>query len=371
LQTLFIIFLSAVGIQLIYLTLFLIALSKERIEAKRLDARIEYKPVSVIVCAHDEEQNLRELIPLLLEQKHPHFEIIIVNDRSNDGTYDFLLEETKKHPQLKMVHINARPNHVNAKKYAITLGIRAAKHDWIILTDSDCRPQSSAWLQKLSEACSDNTEIVLGYSPYQKEEGLLNLFIRFETLYTALQYVSYALLGNPYMGVGRNLAYRKSLFLNNKGFGDFIDVTGGDDDLFVNSHASAKNTVVVLGEQALVNSIPKKTISSFFFLKVRHLSTGKKYRFSHRLLLGIFTLSQIVTWVVGIPLLFSFSWVLWVLAAIVLRLIILTIAVYQASIRFGHKFELWAVPLLDFVFVIYYLSTAPVALLTKKLKWRS
>jgi len=331
----------------------------------------DYKPVSVIVCAHDEEKNLRELIPLLLEQQHPEFEVIIVNDRSNDGTYDYLLEETQKHKQLKMVHIDSKPNHVNAKKYAITLAVKASRYDWVVLTDADCRPQSERWLQSMSEACSEDKEIVLGYSPYVKENGMLNLFIRFETLFTALQYVSFALMGMPYMGVGRNLAYRKSLFLNNKGFGDFIDVTGGDDDLFVNQHANKKNTAVVLGEQALMHSIPKKTVQSFFFQKVRHLSTGKKYKLSHRFLLGSFTLSQLLCWITGVSLILGFYGLPWVVAALVARILMITIAIHQASVRFGHKFEWWAVPLLDFLFVIYYLSTAPVALLTKKLRWRS
>ena len=282
-QVLFIVFLVAVGIQLIYIIVFLTALGK-----KQTGTAAELQPVSVIVCAHDEEQNLKELIPILLQQKHTSFEVIIVNDRSNDGTYDFLLEETKKEERLRMVHAATVPAHVNGKKYGITLGIKAAKYDWIVLTDADCRPNSDQWLRSISDQCKDETEIVLGYSSYLKEQGFLNLFIRFETLLTAIQYIAYAIMGNPYMGVGRNLAYRKSLFLNNKGFNGFLGVTGGDDDLFVNQHANAKNTAVSLGEESIVYSVPKRTLSEFFNQKVRHLSVGKKYRFKHILSLGIF-----------------------------------------------------------------------------------
>ncbi|HEU5290975.1 MAG TPA: glycosyltransferase [Cyclobacteriaceae bacterium] len=370
-QVLFIVFLVAVGIQLIYITVFLIAILK-----KESGVGSETQPVSVIVCAHDEEQNLRELVPILLQQKHPAFEIIIVNDRSNDGTYDFLLEETKKvethnNASLRMVHAAAVPAHVNGKKFGITLGIKAAKYDWIVLTDADCRPNSDQWLQSISAQCTGDKEIILGYSSYQKEDGLLNLFIRFETLLTAIQYVSYAILGNPYMGVGRNLAYRKSLFLNNKGFNGFLGVTGGDDDLFVNQHAHAKNTAVTLGEESIIYSVPKRTLQEFFNQKVRHLSVGKKYRFKHKLLLGVFSLTQLITWLLGLPLLFIFSGYLWVLGAFITRILLLSITTYQAARRFGHKFESWSVPLLDFLFVIYYLSTAPVALLTKKIRWRN
>jgi hypothetical protein len=223
----------------------------------------------------------------------------------------------------------------------------------------------------MSKRCVPEKEIVLGLSPYQYERGLLNLFIRFETLFTAVQYVAFALLGNPYMGVGRNLAYRKNLFLDNKGFNGFLGVTGGDDDLFVNQHATGKNTAVCMGSESLVYSIPKKTWSAFYHQKVRHLAVGKKYRFGHRFLLGIFSLSHLTVWAVAILLLLTYSGFAWVLLALLFRVILFIIAIHQAAVRFGHKFEAWSVPLLDFVFVIYYLSTAPVALLTKKLRWRN
>jgi len=366
LQTLFIIFLVAVSIQVIYFIFFLVALFK------KLDTtKAEPQPISVIVCAHDEEQNLKELIPLLLQQQHVEFEVIIVNDRSNDDTYDYLLEETKKHERLRMVQVENKPAHVNGKKYAITLGIKAARYDWILLTDADCRPHSDCWIQSMSEQCVIGKEIVLGYSPYQKEKGFLNLFIRYETLFAALQYISFAILKNPYMGVGRNLAYRKSLFLNNKGFNGFLGVTGGDDDLFVNQHANGTNTSICAGEKALVYSVPKQTWRPYFHQKVRHLSVGKKYRVKHKVLLGIFSLTHLTTWLVGIPLAFLISGFNWILGALLVRSLLVTITTHQAAARFGHKFESWSAPLLDFLFVIYYLSTAPVALLTKKLRWRN
>jgi glycosyltransferase involved in cell wall biosynthesis len=366
LYSLFIVFAAVAGIQIIYFIVFLIA-----IYSRDKDKKVAPVPVSVIVCAHDEEQNLRELIPLLLQQQYPEFEVIIVNDRSNDDTYDFLLEETKKHERLRMVHVPNKPGHINGKKYAITLGIKAAKHEWILLTDADCRPHSTSWIKTMSEKCADDKDIVLGYSPYQQKKGMLNLFIRFETVFTAIQYVSFAILGIPYMGVGRNLMYRKSLFLKNKGFDGFAELTGGDDDLFVNRYANRKNTVVSLGEQALVFSNPKSTWSQFFNQKVRHLAAGKRYKFKHKLWLAIFSLSSMASWVAGIFLLFDATWFPWASSVLIFRLFLVSFTFYEATNRFGHKFEFWAVPLLDFLFVIYYLSTAPVALLTKKQQWRN
>lgn len=365
-QTLFIIFLSAAAIQVIYFIVLLVSISK-----KRQEDTGPARSISVIVCAHDEEQNLRDLIPVLLNQQHPEFEVIIVNDRSNDGTFDFLLEETKKEPRLKMVNIDCTPAHVNGKKYGITLGIKAAKYDWVLLTDADCRPDSNQWIRTVSERATENKNFVLGYSAYQKRPGFLNLFIRFETLFTAIQYIGYALAGNPYMGVGRNLAYRKSVFLDNKGFSNFLSVTGGDDDLFVNQHATAANVAVVRGKDSLVYSFPKTSLREFYRQKVRHLSVGKKYRMKHQVLLGLFFLTHLITWFAGIPLLILSVGIIWVASALVLRTLLFSITVHQAAERFGQKFEWGAVPLLDFLFVIYYLSTAPVAFLTKKIRWKT
>lgn len=366
-QLLFIIFLSAVAIQVIYFLVLWISIVK-----KRAEQTVVARPVSVIVCAHDEEQNLRELIPLLLQQNHPEFEVIIVNDRSNDGTYDLLLAETKKEPRLKMVKVDHTPSHVNGKKFGITLGIKAAKYDWILLTDADCRPNNENWIRTVSERTADLKDFVLGYSAYEKRPGFLNLFIRFETLFTAIQYIGYALAGNPYMGVGRNLAYRKSVFLDNKGFNNFLGVTGGDDDLFVNQHATAKNTAVALGSDSLTYSFPKTTFKEFYRQKIRHLSVGKKYRVKHQFLLALFFLTHLLTWFLGIPLMIGFSAMVWmVVGALVFRTLLFSVTVHQAAARFGQKFEWATVPLLDFLFVIYYISTAPVAFVTKKIRWKT
>ena len=248
----------------------------------------------MVVCAHDEAGNLAELIPILLSQDYPEFEVIIVNDRSNDSTFDYLLEQTKLHPRLRMVNVKDTPERVNGKKYGITLGIKAATYEWILLTDADCRPAGRSWISSMSEGFSDQTQFVLGFSPYVRGPGFLNRFVRFETILTAIQYFAFGWLGNPYMGVGRNLSYRKSLFLEQKGFNNFLHVTGGDDDLFVNMYARGKNTRLQLAAESQVFSFPEKTWGAFYRQKVRHLSVGKRYRFSHRFLLGLFSVSWVV-----------------------------------------------------------------------------
>lgn len=362
------VFFVSVGIQVVFLTEFLIAFSRKR------EKRNFSPPVSVVVCAHDEEVNLRELIPLLLEQDYNEFEVIIVNDRSNDETFDLLLTETKKNNRLRMVQVTSLPDHVNGKKYALTLGIKAAKHDWILFTDADCRPEGNQWIKAMASEFADDTTFVLGYSPYLVKPGFLNFFIRFESLITAIQYIGFAILNIPYMGVGRNMAYRKSFFLKNKGFNNLIHITGGDDDLFVNQYAKAQNTTVVMGQESLAYSVPEITLKAFFKQKVRHLSVGKRYKFKHRLLLSLFIISWMLTWFAGIPLLF-FSptdyLLFFILPALAIRIIMLLITTQVAVKRLGQKFPAWPILFLDFLYSIYYISTGLVALLTKKVQWKN
>ncbi|MBX2946451.1 MAG: glycosyltransferase [Cyclobacteriaceae bacterium] len=324
-----------------------------------------------MVCAHDEEGNLRELLPKLLSQNHPHYEVVIVDDRSNDGTFDFLRETAEHDKRLRIVKVEHLPNHANGKKYGLTLGIKAAHYDIILLTDADCRPAGENWLQSMAGCFQDKTQFVLGYSPYQKLGGLLNLFIRYETIVTGIQYLSFALMGNPYMGVGRNLAYRKSLFLQNKGFNEYLGITGGDDDLFVNKHARGETTVACIDPSSITVSKPKQTWSEFVQQKIRHLSVGKYYRFKHRVVLGLFSLTHILSWFLAAVLVYLQPYFWWVPAAVVLRLFIVSGTVYSFSKRVGHKFDVWAVPLLDFLFAIYYISTGTVALVTKKVQWKN
>ena len=354
-----------VCIQVIYLLVFIVALSKKKVLAPARPL-----PVSVIVCAHDELENLNELIPALLNQDHPEFEVIIVDDRSNDSTFDFLLAETAKDHRLRMVHVNRTPPHANSKKYALTLGIKAARFEWLLFTDADCRPVGNSWIRSMSAHFNDDTNFVLGYSPYLKMKGFLNAFIRFDTLITAIQYVSFALLGNPYMGVGRNLAYRRSHFLQVKGFNNILGITGGDDDLFVNLYAKRKNTSVCIESQSQTLSKPKTTLGSFLHQKIRHLSVGRHYRFGHRLLLGLFMISWLGSWFAGIPIVFAGEYYIGG-SLIIFRIILVIITVHLAAKRFGQAFELWLIPLLDFIYAFYYLVTGLRTLVTKKIRWKN
>jgi len=356
---------SVLSIQILGFLFLLRALGKNN-----LPSAGEPRPVSVIVCAHDEEENLRELVPLLLQQDYVQFEVIVVEDRCNDGTYDYLLQATRESERLKMVRVTHKPEHINGKKFALTLGIKAARYDWVLLTDADCRPVSNLWIAQMTNRLVEPVKIVLGFSPYHKAPGLLNTFIRFESFLTGIQFMGMALVGRPYMGVGRNLAYRKEMFLTTKGFNSHLGITGGDDDLFVNQHATGENTAVSMGSSALVFSKPKETWAAFLHQKLRHLSVGRWYKLTDKIWLGAFSFSWILTWAVVLPGIFFLPFAKGLLVFFVIRMGLLIGVMHVGPKKLGGAFEAWKTPLLDFMYAFYYLVTGAKALIVKKVKWK-
>jgi len=198
----------------------------------------------------------------------------------------------KTFKSLNVVELTQEAIHISGKKYPLSIGIREAKHEVLLLTDADCVPASEHWVEKMQDGYDGNIEIVLGYGAYHKKSGLLNKLIRFETFHTALQYLSYALAGTPYMGVGRNLSYKKSLFFKSKGFSSINHIPSGDDDLFINKTATKDNTAVVIDPDAITRSIPKTTWSAWMRQKSRHYTTAKYYKPKHKFLLGLYFATQ-------------------------------------------------------------------------------
>ncbi len=252
-------------------------------------------PVSVVICAHNEEENLKSFLPQLLEQDYPLFEVVLVDDCSDDDTKWILKEFSSKYPErLKVVEIKEHIRLKHTKKFALTMGIKAAKHEHLVFTDADCQPASPLWLAEIVGAFSPEKEIVLGYSPYFKQKGFLNKLIRFETAHTAMSYLSYALKGNAYMGVGRNLAYTKSLFYKGKGFNKHMHIKSGDDDLFVNHNATNTNVNIAIHADAHIRSVPKKTWKSYYKQKARHSGASTLYKSKHKGMLATQLLSALL-----------------------------------------------------------------------------
>ena len=337
-------------------------------------------PVSVIVCAHNELENLRELLPLLNTQNYADFEVIIVNDRSTDGSEAWLNAEAQREQKLRCFHVNQQHAHVTPKKYALTTAIRQAKNEVVLLTDADCRPVGDDWIALMAGQLTADKKIVLGFSPYYKQAGFLNRLIRFETFYVAVQYLSLALAKKPYMGVGRNLLYNKQLFLENKGFYSHLNVLGGDDDLLMNEIATPANTTISLHPDSFMYSKPKTTWGEWFTQKKRHLSVGKHYRWDNKLRLGLLSGSQVLVWLFFVPALilaaFLFPqepvYLLMASSIFGLRLLVQWLVLGLNSRKLGNSVGWFAIPFFDFILFLYYIGMAIVMWLNrrKKMQWK-
>lgn len=355
------IFFTAVGIQVIYLLMLLAGVFK------KADKNQEVMPVSIVIAARNEFENLKILLPKLISQDYYDYEIIVVDDRSEDDT--MLLKDDPAYSSVKFIRIDNTPAHIQSKKYALTIGIKQAKNPVILLTDADCYPVSDQWVKAMASSYTINKKIILGYSGYISKKSFLNYFIRFETLLTGLQYLGWAGIGIPYMGVGRNLSYLKSFFQANKGYKKFQSMVGGDDDLFVNENATAANTAFAIGREALVLSEPKETWKAFFRQKLRHLSIGRFYRKRHKLLLSLFSFTQILTWVTFLLLLFSGAELYLAGLSFLIRLVVVAIVLAIVSRRFGYPYNVIGVPVLDFCYTFYYIFVGTAALFARKIRW--
>ncbi len=299
----FIAFIAIVSIQTLFYSTFIISSFLNHKQKSSSPV-----PVSVIICAKNEEKNIEKFLPSIFSQNYnSDFEVVLINDRSTDETGAIFEKYAQKYNNVKIVTVNDCENFWGNKKYALTLGIKAAKYEHLLFTDADCTPTSNNWITEMASSFSTSKQIVLGYGAYRKiKSSLLNKLIRFETLATAMQYFSYARVGNPYMGVGRNLAYTKSEFFKVNGFIKHIKTKSGDDDLFINEVANKTNTSTVLSKDGFTISEPKTTFKDWFSQKRRHISTANHYKKIDAFLLAIYYFSQLSFWLLS-PLLLTFQ----------------------------------------------------------------
>jgi poly-beta-1,6-N-acetyl-D-glucosamine synthase len=312
-----IIFLVSAAIQLFYYLYYYSAVSYYKPDGE-IKTRL---PVSVIICARNEAENLKKFLPSVLEQDYPDYEVIVVNDCSEDSSYLILGNFLLQYPHLKISTVNKDPKFTHNKKFAQFIGIKAAKNEILLFTDADCKPESDKWLDSMTSHFSDKTDFVLGYGGYMEKKGLLNKYIRYDSLSIAMQYLGMAIRGIPFMGVGRNLAYRRSLFFTNNGYGAHNHLISGDDDLFVNSNATRYNTAIEFRTGTQTRSVPSSGLKDWVMQKKRHLTTAPYYKVRDKFILIIEPVSRILLYSLFIALLcFRFNWIL-VVAVFVIRLL--------------------------------------------------
>lgn len=367
---LFLFFLLMCGIQLCY-TLFIhlrFTLYSLKKELKKAESDNYFLPVSVIICARNEEDNLSKNLPFVLEQDYPNFEVIVVNHQSSDDTMFVLKAFEEQYKNLRVIEI-AKNAHTNySKKIPLTLGIKGAKHKHLVFTDADCKPASNQWLKLIAGKYDARVEFVFGYGPYEKTEGFLNHLIRFDTAFIASNYFAFALAKMPYMGVGRNMAYMKNLFDKAHGFKSHYAIASGDDDLFVQDVSLKDNFAIQIHPDSFCYSKPKTTWKSWVSQKQRHLTTSSRYKVFHKLMLGIYPFSLLMMLISFVPLVTMMNywfWTLVIFAAVTLK----KWFVQGRNIaKLGEKTLAWWFPLMDWMYAfimpyIYYSNE-------QKSKWR-
>lgn len=324
--------------------------------------------ISVIIAARNEYENLERNLKSILEQDYPNFEVIVVNDCSWDDSQKLLEYYQEVYPQLKICKLIEQEKYPTGKKFALTIGIKAALNEYLVFTDADCQPASNQWLRGIASAFSEGKELVLGYSPYKSYSGLLNLFIRYEGAITSLFAFSSAIANNPILGIGRNLAYTKSLFFKHKGFAGHQHILSGDDDLFVNEAGTSTNVAICIEQDTFVSTEPKKSFEAWSRQKSRHVSTGKFYKPKHQVLLGSYYAGLLVFYagILG-ALIVQTDWK-WVLMVYGLKTLSQGLVFFFALKKLKQQHLVWFIPVLDLLYVFYIYLFGLKGLVTKKRK---
>lgn len=366
-KVLFYVFIVIVSIQYLYYLFIFTKFAFSKSETKNS----KNTPVSVIICAKNESENLNNFLPSILEQEHSNFEVVLINDTSSDDTLKVIEEFAQKDSRLKIVNVENNEAFWGNKKYALTLGIKAASNEILLFTDADCKPVSKHWITEMSSQITTTKTIILGYGAYNKvKNSFLNKLIRFETVYTAIQYFSFAKIGMPYMGVGRNLAYTKTDFFNANGFVNHMNVRSGDDDLFINQIANKENTSINFSEDSFTTSIAKTSFGDWYRQKRRHVSTSRHYKALHKILLSLFFSSQFLFWILAVVLLIT-TYNLQIVAFLVaIRFIIQGLIFGLSASKLREKDLIYLLPFLEVFLIIMQMVIFIHNLVTKPTYWK-
>ena len=326
--------------------------------------------ISVVICARNEHDHLKENLPFILEQDYPDFEVVVVNWASDDDSAFLLARMTDQFPNLKIVEIRENLNFFSGKKFPLSIGIKSAKNDMVIVTNADCRPVSRNWLSMMRSGFTGSVEVLLGYGAYEKQKGFMNQLIRFDTTQISFRYLSCALAGIPYMGVGRNMAYLKSLFYKNKGFISHYRITSGDDDLFINRVAKGNNTRIVLHPDSFTVSVPPQIFRHWMIQKKRQLSTLRFYRSGHRLFFGLYSISIFLFYTLFVALLGRDYNTVLIVPLFIARLIAQMIIFYKCMAKLNEKDLIWFVPFFEITMLFVHSMAFISNLFSKSNKWK-
>jgi glycosyltransferase involved in cell wall biosynthesis len=306
----------------------------------------EQKPLSIIIAAYNESENLRKNLPIILTQDYSNFELIIIDDHSTDNT-SLVLENIVS----DRIRVLKNDKGKKGKKSAISKGVKESINPYLVFIDADCVPSSKKWLQFINTSFHDNKNLVLGHGRYYCEPGFLNKIIRYESLINAIQYFSFAKIVRPFMGVGRNMAYSKDLYLQSKGFENHLDIIGGDDDLFVNENSEILHVEIMLHESSHTISFSKKKIREYFIQKRRHLQAGTKYKLKDKISLAIFGASQFIFSALFLVLLLSGFHTYWVLLIFIIKQLIQVYGFHDICKNLKDRDLIYWSPILEPIYI--------------------
>lgn len=367
------VFLLCITIQLAYTLFFFVQLFSLPDED---DASIpDPQPVTIIICAKNEAANLRNNLPAIMAQRYSNasgigmYRVIVVNDASDDDTASVLEGFKALYENLSIIHTSVQEARTfPGKKFALSKALAITDSNFLLLTDADCQPASDAWLTQMVAPLHKGTQLVAGFGAYSANGSVLNAFIRWETLHTFIQYGGYALSGRPYMAVGRNLACTKAAMLKAQQSAAWAQLPSGDDDLLINAIANGKNMAIVATPSSITISPAKATWADWLKQKQRHVSTGKYYKTSTKLLLGMYALTHSVVWLSFLVLLLTPMWQL-ALVVMAVRLIINIIIQQRACRLTGQQHYILLFILADIGWMIYNFVLSPYILLKNKQRW--
>ncbi len=360
---------SAFAFVLILINYLINYLPLAKLKNMHLEIETSNEPISVIICAKNEDDNLTEFLPKILTQNYLNFEVIVVNDCSNDNTEHVIDEYAKIFSNLRKANIKEDSYYKHGKKFAMLVGIKAATHNRLVFIDADCYPTSNNWLSQMAAGFTTNKQIVLGYGAYEKQSGILNKLIRFDTFCIASNYLSAAIKNKPYMGVGRNLAYTKDLFFKQNGFKSHYHINSGDDDLFVNEAANSTNTNICADILAITVSKPKKSFRDWRIQKSRHLTTSPYYKNQTKTKLFFNYFSQYFFYCALIPLCFAFNTILVAPAVLVLKMLVQWIILSKITKRLNEPDLLVGSVIYELLLLIIYPIFHLSKLFFKQNKW--
>ncbi len=344
--TVSIIFLLSFAVQLIYWLFFYL---KFVVTRPKSDLKTQYPPVSVIITARNEAGNLQNFLPSVLNQDYPDFQVVVVNHASTDESEFVLKRFEQEYKNLYVTHIPYSPASSHSKKLALLIGIKAARHNLLLFTDADCKPVSNQWIKLMVRNFDEKTKIVLGYGGYAKSRGLLDKWLRTDTAFIAMQYFGFALRGLPYMGVGRNIAWDKSFFMEKDPFKNHYHEQSGSDDLFVNHFGNKQNTKAEFHKKSFTVSVPPGSWKEWFAMKKRHFGSAKFYKFKYKFLLALEPLSRILLFVSAIAVFLITNFNLLVIFIFFIREILSWILFSVAAAKLSESNIWWFFPVYDFV----------------------